>query len=99
MFFFCGFVALNFLVFENYFICMVLLWEFVLLKRQEKYLLHRFYLERNLKEYPYQKICNERGENYHVLKKNRRHYFYSDGKYKNEQEILAKLFDITYDIW
>ena len=38
-------------------------------------------------------------ENYHVLKKNRRHYFYSDGKYKNEQEILAKLFDITYDIW
>ena len=24
---------------------------------------------------------------------------YSDGKYKNEQEILAKLFDITYDIW
>lgn len=99
IFFFCGFVVLNFLVFENYFICMVLLWEFVLLKRQEKYLLHRFYLERYLKEYPYQKICNERGENYHVLKKNRRHYFYSDGKYKNEQEILAKLFDITYDIW
>lgn len=97
--FFCGFVVLNFLIFENYFICMVLFFQFILLKKQEKYLLHRFYLERYLKEFPYQKICNEIGENYHILKKNRRHFFYSGGKYKNEQEILAKLFDITYDIW
>lgn len=93
--FYCVFIVFNFFVFKNYFICMILLFQYVSFKKQEKYLLHRFYLERYLKEFPYQKICNEIGENYRVLKKNRRHYFYSDGKYKNEQEILAKLFDIT----
>ena len=60
--------------------------------------IHRFYLERYLKYFPYQKIENEHHENYHVLKKNSRHFFYSEGKYKNEHEILAKLFDFPFNI-
>lgn len=96
--FLCGFILLNIFFFENYFICVVLFWQFILLKKQEKYLIHRFYLERYLKYFPYQKIENEHHENYHVLKKNSRHFFYSEGKYKNEHEILAKLFDFPFNI-
>ncbi len=94
-----GFVILNIFIFQNYFICVVLSWQFILLKRQEKYLIHRFYLERYLKYFPYQKIENEHHENYHVLKKNRRHFFYSEGKYKNEHEILSNMFDFPFNIW
>lgn len=97
--FLCGFVILNIFIFQNYFICVVLFWHFILLKRQEKYLIHRFYLERYLKYFPYQKIENEHHENYHVLKKNRRHFFYSEGKYKNEHEILSNMFDFPFNIW
>lgn len=78
---------------ENYFICMVLLVQFILYLKQKKYYIKRFYLERYLGDFPYKQIKNEVGSNYHTLKKNTRHYFYNGKKYETEREILAKVFD------
>lgn len=77
---------------DNYYICFVLAAEYILLKKEKKYLLHRFYLERLLKEYPYKRIQNEKNRSIHCLKKETLHFYYEDGKYIHEQEKLQKYF-------
>jgi len=77
---------------DNYYICFVLATEYILLKKEKKYLLHRFYLERLLKEYPYKRIQNEKNQSIHCLKKETLHFYYEDGKYIHEQEKLQKYF-------
>lgn len=76
--------------FNNYFICVVLLTQFYLLKKQEKYIIHRFYLERFLKEYPYKKIENHKEGDIHLLKKETKHYFFQNHHYQNEREMIEK---------
>lgn len=93
----CIFLALFFYVnyqfhMENYFICMVLLTEFFLLKREEKYIIYRFYLERTLGNYPYKKIENERIPDIRALKKETLHFYWRENKYVHEKEILQKKF-------
>lgn len=75
---------------NNYFICVVLIAQFFILKKQEKYLIHRFYLERYLKEYPYKKIENHKTNNIRLLKKETKHYFLQNEKYQSEKEIIER---------
>lgn len=78
---------------HNYLMCFVLLGQYYMYFKNKKYYLKRFYLERYLWEFPYLKIKNEQGKDYHVLKKNTRHFFYDGEKYLNEKEILKEYFD------
>ena len=78
---------------KNYFICIVLFMEFILYLKQKKYLIKRFYLERYLYDFPYKRISNEVGDDYQVLKKGTRHFFYNGKKYETERQILSKVFD------
>jgi len=75
---------------DNYFICGVLLTEFFLLKKQEKYIFHRFYLERYLHEYPYKKIKNTRNRDIGSIKKETLHFFYEKNRYLSEKEVLQE---------
>ena len=81
-----------YLHFHNYFICIVLFWSFVLLKKQKLYLLKRFYLERYLYDFPYKTIKNHSILDISLLKKDTRHYFYDGEKYYSEKRILSKIF-------
>ncbi len=90
-FFLFFFLFINYIFhFNNYFICMVLLTEFFLLKKEEKYIVYRFYLERTLREYPYKKIKNEKNNSIRSLKKETLHFFYEDNRYLHEKEYLQK---------
>ncbi len=77
---------------NNYFICAVLLYQFYLLKKQEKYLIHRFYLERYLYEFPYQKIKNHQTKDLKKLQKETLHFFWEKDHYLSEKELLRKYF-------
>lgn len=78
---------------DNYYICLVLFSEFILLKKEEKYLIKRFYLERYLNKYPYKKIQNECFKNIHSLRKETLHFFLEDDRYIHEKEVLKSYFD------
>jgi len=77
---------------DNYFICVVLITEFILLKKQKKFLINRFYLERYLRDCPYKKIENEKTKNIHVLKKETLHFFYEKERYIHEKELLKRKY-------
>ncbi len=78
--------------FDNYFVCGVLCMQFFLLKKEEKYYIKRFYLERYLKEYPYKRIKNENGIDLKKLKKETLHFFWDKEKYVHEKEVLKEYF-------
>jgi len=86
-----------FFAFHNYFICVVLVGQFFVVKKQEKYYIYRFYLERYLYSYPYLKIENHKDSNYHVLKRSVHHYFWHDTFYVDEKEVLRPLFEKNYE--
>ncbi len=78
--------------FDNYFICGVLITQFFILKKQKKYFIQRFYLERYLREYPYKRIENNSSKNIHVLKKETLHFFKEENKFIHEKTLLQKYF-------
>ncbi len=89
-----SFILINyFFRLDNYFICMVLIFQYVAFFKNKKYYRNRFYLERYLYDFPSKKIRNEKGGNYKVLRKNTRHFFYNGKRYETEREILTKVFD------
>ncbi len=91
--FFLVFLYLNIILhLDNYFICGVLITQFILLKKQEKYIIRRFFLERTLKEYPYKKIKNETKLDFNSLKKETLHFYYSESHYIHEKEALEKYY-------
>ncbi len=75
---------------DNYFICIVLLIQFLIVLKNKKYLLNRFYLERMLYSFPYKKIENNFDNNISSLKKETRHFFYQNNHYLSEKEMLSK---------
>lgn len=90
LFFLLFFLYNLFFHIENYFICGVLLTEFFILKKQEKYLIHRFFLERCLKDYPYKKIENSQNQDITSMKKETLHFYYEKDHYVHERKILQK---------
>jgi len=92
LFFLCFLFANFYFNVDNYFICGVLFTQFLLLKKQEKYLFHRFYLERFLNNYPYKKIINHKTVDISFLKKETKHFFYLSNRYVTEQDVLAKYY-------
>lgn len=77
---------------NNFFICGVLLCQFFLLKKQEKYFLHRFYLERYLNNYPYRQIKNHTKGSIKDLQKETKHYFLRKNRYLSEHEMIDIYF-------
>lgn len=77
---------------DNYFICLVLFFQFLTLKKEEKYLIQRFYLERYLHTFPSKKIENHYQKDIKVLKKETTHFFYDHDSFKNEKEVLKEKF-------
>lgn len=77
---------------NNYFICFVLLYLFFKCHKEKKYLIHRFYLERFLKGYPYKKIESHQKEDITVLKKETLHFFFRCDHYVLEREVLKDYF-------
>ncbi len=75
---------------NNYYICAILMYQIITYKKKVKYLLNRFYLERYLYSFPYKKIINEPNTNYHLLRKNVRHFFYNGKNYETEKAVLEK---------
>jgi len=94
--FFCFFNY--FFQIDNYFICFVLFSEFLFLKRKKRYIIHRFYLERTIGNYPYKKIENEKIFNISSLKKETLHFYWKENKYVHEKEVLRRKLDRTYYI-
>lgn len=89
--FFLFFLIYNFIfTIDNYFICLVLLFQFLIVLKNKKYLINRFYLERMLYSFPYKKIENNFCKSVSVLKKETRHFFYENNHYLNEKEMLSK---------
>lgn len=77
---------------RNYAICSFLLFEFLWILKQQKYLKQKFYLERLLYQFPYQKIENHDQLNIHALKKNTLHFFKYQNRYLHEKALLKKYF-------
>lgn len=78
---------------NNYFICLVLFFQFLLLLKNEKYYLQRFYLERFLNDYPYKRIENDYILEKKKLKKETKHYFYTNHHFIDEKKMLAREYD------
>ncbi len=92
-FFFLLFLcSLWFFHLENYFICGILIGQFFLWKKQEPFLIHRFYLERHLYEFPYRKICSHEVKDIHKLRKETLHFFKHQDYYIPEKELLREYF-------
>ena len=77
---------------NNYYICGVLMYQMITYKQKVKYLLNRFYLERYLYSFRYQNIINESSLNYHLLRKNTKHFFYNGKYYIDEKAVLKSHF-------
>lgn len=77
---------------DNYFICIVLFIQFLLVQKKKKYYFHRFYLERYLYSFPYKKIINQKSADISVLKKETRHFFYEKNHYVTEKEKISEYF-------
>lgn len=78
--------------FNNYFICFVLFFQFFIKRKEKKYLIHRFYLERYLNHYPYRKILSHQRGDIRLLKKETLHFFSQDNHFVHEKELLKKIF-------
>ena len=93
LFFFVLFILYNiFFSIDNYFICIVLFVQLLLVQKRKKYYIHRFYLERFLYSFPYKKIQNQKEEDISVLKKETRHFFYEKNRYLTEKEKIMEYF-------
>ena len=66
--------------------------QFLILKKNEKYYIHRFYLERYLYQFPYSKIKNHEEQDIHKLKKETLHFFKEKNYYIPEKELLKRYF-------
>lgn len=87
------FCVVNYLFqFDNYFICIVLFFEFLSFLKEEKHFINRFYLERYLNKYPAKKIENHYKKDLKVLKKETEHFFYVKGAFITEKELLSEKF-------
>ena len=74
-------------------ICLVLFFQFLLLLKNEKYYLQRFYLERFLNDYPYKRIENDYVLEKKKLKKETKHYFYTNHHFIDEKKMLAREYE------
>lgn len=77
---------------NNYFICLLLLFQIYTFHKEIATLKNRFYLERYLYNFPYKNIINESTTNYHLLRKNTKHFFYNGKYYESEKTILNSYF-------
>lgn len=77
---------------KNYTICLFLFVQFFLIVNQQKYLKKRFFLERLLYQFPYQKIESHETLNIHLLKKNTLHFFKYQNRYLHEKGLLKEIF-------
>lgn len=77
---------------KNYLICSFLIIEIFLMFKKQKYLIHKFYLERYLYNFPYHKISSEDSLNIHLLKKNTLHFFKYHNRYLHEKGVLKSFF-------
>ncbi len=82
--------------FNNYLICSFLLFKLYDLIKNQRMLLNRFFLERFLYNFPYQKIKHENHKNLCLLKKDTWHYFKEGDKVISEKELLRRKFDIHH---
>ena len=80
---------------RNYFILIVLCWQWFVYFKRRYYYLERFYLERYLYYFPYKRIENNYLLDKNVLKKNTRHFFYHNNHYLTEHELLDKYYKIV----
>lgn len=55
-------------------------------------ILNKFYLERYLYNFNFNKIRNIKGNNYMKIKKDYNHYFYLSNKIYNEKELLERVY-------
>ncbi len=78
--------------YKNYLMCLFLLFQFLTLLKQQKYLRQRFLLERYLHQYPYKKINNEQVLNIELLKKNTLHFFKYKNRFFHEKALLKQYF-------
>lgn len=90
------FILYNILYIKNIFMCFILIYNLIIFRKNYYYLVNRFYLERYLHNYEYKKIINESICDYHRLKKEKKHFFYKDGKYMDEHDILKDRFTKYY---
>lgn len=90
-----AFLIYQLLIGKQLLITIILLIEWYISFRRKKLSLERFYLERYLNDYPYQKIENNYHLDYHLLKINTRHFFYYHNHFINEHELLKKHYEIV----
>lgn len=87
------FLILNYVChFNNYFMCLLLISQYIILLKNEKYYFQKFYLERYLHNYPYRKIENNYTLEKEKLKKETHHYFYHQNRFIDEKELLADYY-------
>ncbi len=88
------FLILNYVChFNNYFMCFLLIGQYFMLLKNEKYYFQKFYLERYLYSYPYRRIENNYVLEKKKLKKETRHYFYINHHFIDEKKMLAREYE------
>ena len=87
-FIFYNLISLN----KNYLICLFLIFTMLINYQKQKYIISKFYLERYLYSFPYQKIESNQKIDIHLLKKNTLHFFKNNNRYIHEKKILKAIF-------
>ncbi len=77
---------------KNYLICIFLIFQIIIMFKNQKYIIDKFYLERYLYNFPYQKIENNEDINIHLMKKNTLHFFKYQNRYIHEKGVLKAFF-------
>ncbi len=77
----------------NYFVITYLLYKTIDFKKKIPFYKNRFFLERYLKTFPYQRIEHNKEQNLNLLKKDTLHFFKNGDKYIHERELLKLKFD------
>lgn len=80
---------------NNYMILMFLLFKAYEAIRERKYCYNKFYLERYLYEFPYQRVESHLDPNIKKLKKDTLHFFWNKDRYIHEKELLKKRFKLS----
>ncbi len=92
------FILLNYTYsLNNYLICMLLMVKLYDVIKTKSFVQNKFYLERCLYTFPYQRIRYEKDKNIKALRKDTRHYFWEGNTYISEKKILQEKFDIPYN--
>ena len=87
------FLILNYFWYQNYLICSFLLVQLIIMFKNQKYIINKFYLERYLYNFPYHKIESNKTINIHLLKKNTLHFFKDNNRYLHEKGVLKTFFE------